>query len=255
MRTVVTGFRLQLVFYRHHPDLLVPLLTSPLYSVVFTMIMRHNDRADLVGPAALAPFYMTLWWFALFSGGWIIQTDRWEDTLQYLVSAPADFSAVVFGRAAGTVVPGVVAFAETWLFARYALHAPVTVRHWPLLVASFAVTLFAMAATAALLAALFVLARNAVTFSNSASFPFYLLGGILVPVVYLPTWLRPVSNGVFLFWSADLLRGVVGVGRLTHPLLGLGMTAGLGVLALVAARLSLRLVLRRLRHTGELSLR
>ncbi|WP_236796410.1 ABC transporter permease [Amycolatopsis sp. GM8] len=255
MRTVATAFRLQLIFYRHHPDLLVPLLTAPLYSVIFTMIIRHNGRTDLLGQSSLAPFYMSLWWFALFSGGWIIQTDRWEDTLQYLVSAPANFSAVVFGRAAATMVPGTVAFAETWLFARYVLDAPVTIRHWPLLIASFALTLFATAATASLLAAVFVLARNAVTFSNAASFPFYLLGGILVPTALLPIWLRPLSDGVFLSWSADLLRGAVKSGPVPHAAQGLLMTALLGVVALIGARLAIAGVLHRVRHTGELSLR
>ncbi|GAA4238651.1 hypothetical protein GCM10022254_55460 [Actinomadura meridiana] len=255
MRTVASGFRLQLVFYRHHPDLLVPLLTAPLYAAVFAMIMRHNDRADLLGQASLAPFYMSLWWFALFSGGWIIQTDRWEDTLQYLVSAPANFSAVVFGRACATVVPGIAAFAETWLFARYVLHAPVTIRHWPVLTASLALTLFATAATATLLAALFVLARNAITFSNAASFPFYVLGGLLVPTVFLPDWVRPLSNGVFLSWSADLLRGSISADPVPHAALGLTMITALGAFALVAARLTIGRVLARVRHTGEMSTR
>jgi ABC-2 type transport system permease protein len=241
-------------FYRHYPDLLVPLLTAPLYGGIFAMVMSYNGRQDLAGAASLAPFYLSLWWFALFSGGWIIQTDRWEGTLEYVVSAPAGFAAVVSGRVAATALPGIVAFAETWLFARYVLHSDVAVRHWGVFLGSFALTLFAMTATALLMAAAFVLARNAVTFSNSASFPFYLLGGILVPVALLPGWLQPLSKGVFLSWSADLLRASIATGPVPHPVLGLVMVALLGVAALIAGTVLLRWILAHVRRSGELAL-
>ncbi|MFI1767336.1 ABC transporter permease [Streptomyces sp. NPDC020800] len=254
MGTLAAGFRLQLRFYRSYPDLLVPLLTAPLYGVVFTLVMRDGHRPDLVGPASLAPFYMSLWWFALFSGGWIIQTDRWEGTLEHLVSAPAAFAAVVLGRISATLLPAGFAFTETWVFARYVLDAPVTIRHWTVFLASFTVTLFAMAATALLMAALFVLARNAVTFSNSASFPFYVLGGILVPVAVLPGWLQPLTRPVFLSWSADLLRAAVAPGPVPHPALGLGAIAVLGAAAGLAGGVVLSHILRRLRTRGELAI-
>ena len=254
MKTLLAGFRLQLRFYRSYPDLLVPLLTAPLYGVIFTVIMRNGGRPDLVGPASLAPFYMSLWWFALFSGGWIIQTDRWEGTLEYAVSAPASFAACILGRITATLMPAGVAFAETWVFARYVLGGQVTIRHWAVFTLSFTLTLYAMAATALLMAAVFVLARNAVTFSNSASFPFYVLGGILVPVALLPGWLQPLSKAVFLSWSADLLRASVSPGPVPHLALGLGAIAALGCAAGLAGCLTLFYLLRRLRTHGELTL-
>ncbi|MER5431217.1 ABC transporter permease [Streptomyces sp. NPDC002588] len=255
MDTVRAGFVLQMRFYRYRPDLLAPLLTSPLYGGIFAMIMRYSGRSDLVGSVSLTPFYMSLWWFALFSGGWIIQTDRWEGTLEYLVSAPADFAAVVFGRVGATVLPGVAAFGETWLLARYVLRGDVAVRHWGVFIGSFTLTLFAMAATALLMAGAFVLARSAVTFSNSASFPFYVLGGILVPVALLPGWLQPLSKAVFLSWSADLLRASIVPGPVPHPVRGMVMIALLGTFTLVAGYTVLRRILQQVRHTGELGLR
>ncbi|MFI0421724.1 ABC transporter permease [Spongiactinospora sp. 9N601] len=252
---VRAGFLLQLRFYRHYPDQLTPLLTAPLYGGIFAMIMSSSGRQDLSGAAALAPFYMALWAFALFSGGWIIQTDRWEGTIEYVVSAPAGFAGVVFGRIGATVLPGILAFAETWLFARYVLHSDVTVHHWGLFIVSFVLTLFATAATALLMAVAFVLARNAVTFSNSASFPFYVLGGILVPVALLPDWMQPLSRTVYLSWSADLLRGAMDAGPVPHPVLGIAMIALLGLCALIAGTAVLRWLLVQVRRTGELGLR
>ena len=48
--------------------------------------------------------------------------------------------------------------------------------------------------------------RNATTFSNSASYPFYVLGGILVPVSVLPHWIQPLSSIVFLVLERRPLR-------------------------------------------------
>jgi ABC-2 type transport system permease protein len=100
---------------------------------------------------------------------------------------------------------------------------------------------------------LLVLARNAVTFSNSASYPFYVLGGILVPVSLLPAWIRPVSSVVFLSWSADLLRATLESGPIANVAYRLGMIAFLGTCGfLVGAALLVR-ILQRVRGNGELA--
>jgi ABC-2 type transport system permease protein len=114
-------------------------------------------------------------------------------------------------------------------------------------------TVFAMAGTAVAFAALFVMTRNAITFANSASFPFYVLGGIFVPVAVLPGWVQPVSKIVFLSWSADLLRSSLRPAHV-HDFWGrLGMVVLLGVLSFALGRVVLFLVLRRMRTTGELA--
>lgn len=255
MRGFRSGFRLQLSFFRNVPDSLIPLLTGPLFSVVFTMVLRHGGRGDLSGYAVIAPFYMSLWWFAVFSGGFVIQTERSERTIEYLVAAPVGFASVVVGRIATMMLAGAAAFAEVWLFGRYVLRADVTIHHPYVFAASVVLTLFAMTTTALFMANLFVLSRTAVTFSNSASYPVYLLGGILVPVALLPGWLRPISDVVFMSWSARLLRGSLTAGPVAGFSADLGMLALLGAAALGVATAFMSRILRNVRRTGELALR
>jgi ABC-2 type transport system permease protein len=102
------------------------------------------------------------------------------------------------------------------------------------------------------MASLFVLARNAVTFSNSASFPFYVLGGILVPVSLLPHWIRPLSSIVFLSWSADLLRAGLRSSPIHDFGYRLGMVGLLGACGLGVGVWAMHVILRRVRGTGEL---
>ena len=97
-----------------------------------------------------------------------------------------------------------------------------------------------------------MLARNAVTFSNSASYPFYMLGGILVPVSVLPYWIRPVSSVVFLSWSADLLRATLRPTPMHDFAFRLGMVALLGACGFAVGAWTMRVILVRVRAYGEL---
>lgn len=255
MRGFRSAFRLQLSFFRNLPNSLIPVLTGPLFALVFTMVLRHGGRGDLSGYAVVAPFYMSLWWFAIFSGGFVIQSERWVGTVDYLLAAPVGFASVVMGRISAMMVVGAAAFAEVWLFGRYVLRADVTIHHPYVFVASLVLTLFAMTTTALLLANLFVLSRTAVTFSNSASYPVYLLGGILVPIELLPGWLQPASDLVFMSWSARLLRDSLTSGPVDGVAGGIGMLALHALAALGLATAVMSRLLRNARRTGELALR
>src|SRR5206468_2583677 len=95
----------------------------------------------------------------------------------------------------------------------YAVFGPAMVGLWAVslglggsLIATLAVTAVAMAGTSAAMAAIFVAARAARRFANALGYPFYILGGLLVPITFLPPWLRPLSWLTYLYWSAGLLR-------------------------------------------------
>jgi ABC-2 type transport system permease protein len=251
MRAFLAGARIQLTFFRAYPDALIPFFTAPMFSVIFQLIFHHAGRTDLTGYAAIAPVFIALWWMALFNSGWTITIERWNGTIELLVAAPSSFAAVIFGRITTTTLAGIVSFGETWVIARL-FGTTVTIEHAWQFVATIVVTLAAMAGTAVAMASLFVLARNAVTFSNSASFPFYVLGGILVPVSLLPHWIRPVSSIVFLSWSADLLRAGLRPAPIHDFAFRLGMVALLGACGLAVGVYAMRVILVRVRASGEL---
>ena len=251
MRAFLTGARMQLTFFRVYPDAMIPFFTAPMFAVIFQLIFKNAGRPDLTGYAAIAPVFIALWWMALFNSGWTITVERWNGTIEMLVAAPASFAAVIFGRITATTLAGVFSFAETWAVARL-FGTSVHIEHVWAFIATVVVTLAAMAGTAVAMASLFVLARNAVTFSNSASFPFYVLGGILVPISVLPHWIRPVSSVVFLSWSADLMRAGLKSAPIHDFAFRLGMVALLGACGLAVGSWAMNVILRRVRGTGEL---
>jgi ABC-2 type transport system permease protein len=253
MRAFAAGFVLESRIIRASPDALIPFFTAPLFTIIFLTIVRHGGRHDLQPDALMAPVLMTLWWFALYHGGMLITGDRWQGMLEWILAAPASLAVVIFGRLAVIMLCGMFGFFEVWAVGRLVFGVSMPFDHPGALAATLLVTMLAMAATAVLIAGLFVLTRNAFTFGNSASFPFYVLGGVFVPVAILPGWIQPVTKVVFMSWSSDLLRASLKPAPIHDEWRRVGMVLLIGAVTFVLGRLVLLYVLKRMRGTGELA--
>ena len=69
MHAFVAGFRLELRIIRAAPEAFIPLVTTPLFALIFLSIVRQSGRLDLQADALMAPVLMTLWWIALQQAG------------------------------------------------------------------------------------------------------------------------------------------------------------------------------------------
>jgi ABC-2 type transport system permease protein len=253
MRGFLAGFRLELHILRAAPDALLPLFTAPLFTIIFLTIVRHGGRQDLEPDALMAPVLMTLWWFALFQGGNLVTGDRWQGILEWVLAAPVGLASVILGRVASIMCLGLFGFFEVWGIGEVMFGVGIPFEHVLELALTLVATIFAMSGTAVAFAGLFVMTRNAYTFTNSASFPFYVLGGVFVPIAILPGWIQPVSSAIFMSWSADLLRASLKPAPIDDFWGRLGMVVLLGLVSFAIGRAVLALVLRRMRVTGELA--
>jgi ABC-2 type transport system permease protein len=251
---LVTGFAFEVRVLRRSFGEMVVLVTAPLMTLVFLAITRHAGRDDLAPYAVLAPALIVLWGTALQISGEIVAREREFGALEALVAAPASFGAVTTGRIAAVTLLSLVGFAESWLAAWLVFGVVVTIWHPVAFTAALVVTGLAMAGTASIMAALFVLARSARAFQNSLNYPFYVLGGVMVPVSLLPGafWLEPVSKAVFLSWSADLLRDALSPAAVPDLLPRLGVVLALGAIGYLLGVVLLRRAVDRLRRTGTM---
>jgi ABC-2 type transport system permease protein len=238
--------------WRDPQDLLV-LLTVPLYTVIFLAIFRNAGRDDLLGFGILAPVLLALWLMSLFISGEIIDRDRWNQTLELVLAAPAPFAVVIVGRIFTVTATSLLAFVEAWLVARLLFGVTINVAHPVVFVVGLGATSLAMSGTALIMSALFVLARGARIFQNSLSYPFYVLGGILVPTTYLPAWLQPLTKLVFLSWAADLLRDTLRGAPVVAVPQRVGMILFLGVAGFVTGWWLLGRMVDRVRALGTIT--
>ncbi|WP_157777811.1 ABC transporter permease [Nocardia terpenica] len=245
------GFQLRLAWKA--PDTIQICATAPLLAVLFLAICDRAGRSDISGYAVVAPTLMSLWLLSLYTAGELISEERALGTLEALVAAPARLGVVVMGRLCAVAAVGPVAFGESWLTAGIVFGRWLPLPHPAMAIACVAVTGLATAGTASILSSLFVLMPSARIVQNTLSYPFYLLGGVLVPLSVFPFWLRPVSRGIFLSWSADLLRDCLGAAPITHALPRLAMIAVLGTGGFGCGLFLLKRVVDRVRRLGTLT--
>jgi ABC-2 type transport system permease protein len=254
IRAFAAGFALQLRVVFNQPDYVMPLVTVPMFTITFLAVVRHAGRDDLTSYALLAPVLIALWALSLFSSGEVIAEDRWEGTLEPAIAAPSSFAAVVLGRIFAVSAIALLAFVEVALAGWLTFGVLIEIHHPFAFALTLAATVFAVSGTAVIMAALFVLSRSPRTFQNSLSFPFYVLGGVLVPVTFLPDWLEPLSRAVFLSWAADSLRASLAPPPVDDLALRVGMILALGAAGFAIGAILLRFILTRARRDGTLAL-
>lgn len=254
LRTFSASAVLQLRILRGSPFELFVLLTVPLQTAGFLAIFRYAGRRDLDFYALIAPALIALWQLALLISGEIIARERDNQSLESLCAAPASLSHVLLGRTAMVTLFSMLAFVESvltgWLF----FGVNVSVGSWPVLIASLFTAAVATVCTAILMSVFFVNSRSPRIFQNALSYPFYVLGGVLVPVALFPDWVQPLSSVVFLAWSADLLRDAVQHPVVAHWLVRNLVVLGLAAAAFILAQVLMALTLKNAREEGKLGL-
>ncbi|HVL05579.1 MAG TPA: ABC transporter permease [Acidimicrobiales bacterium] len=253
MRGLRGAARLQFQIVRADRGYLNEILANPFFAIIFLGIVRAAGRRDLTAYAVVAPVLITLWGMALEISGDIVDSDRGVGILEGVVATPVGFPTVVSGRVLAVTLLSGVAIVETWLVARIGFGVDITVHHPWALLATVVVTGLAAAGTAVIMAGVFVLARTAKTFQNSLNYPIFLLAGVIVPLSFLPGWLRPVGRMLFLSWSADLLRESLAPAAMVDVIPRLGIVLALGAAGLVVGRAVMHVVLTRVRILGTLS--
>lgn len=160
----------------------------------------------------------------------------------------------MFGRVLAVAGLAGLTFLEALLVARIGFGVSLEIRHGALLAAAVAVTLLAMAGTSTAFAGLLVLSREVLLFQNSLTYPFYILGGVLVPLSLLPGWIQPFGRLVFRSWSSDLIRDAIDRPAVPGWPWRLAVIAILGLATLAAGQAVIGRVADRARRTGSVGL-
>jgi ABC-2 type transport system permease protein len=248
-----TAFVVQWRLALHTPNFWMAQSTAPPQTLLFLSVIEAFDRPDLVGHALLAPMLISMWGTAVWTGGGIVQGDRWSGRLELHAAAPTPYGLVVAARVAAVVLLSLLTVPITLITAWATYGVTISVAHPWLLAGVILATALAITATGIIFTSVAILSRVGNTFQNSASYPLLLLGGAFVPLALLPGWVHPLGRAVFLSWSSDLLRDSI-----TAPMVArwpgrLGMVVLLGALGFYAGHRLIRMIMRRVAVTGTLS--
>lgn len=253
-RLIAASMRLQLRLLRRQPFELFTLVTVPLQAIAFIAVLRHAGRPDLDAYGVVAPGLIALWAMALMISGEVIARERDNQSLESLCAAPGRLHQVLIGRVAVVTALSMLGVVLSWLTGFLVFGTSLRIAAPGVMLIALACTGVAAAATALLFSVIFVNSRSPRIFQNAASFPFYLLGGVILPVAAYPEWLQPLSRLVFLSWSADLMRDASTSAVVSGWWWRCAMLLVLAGCAYASARWMLTVTLRRSRQEGRLGL-
>lgn len=172
---------------------------------VTLMARRGGQNLD---PAALALglALVGLWGTTIWQAGFVLRGERWQGTLAPVLSRPASLGVVLAGKAAASTLRSSLFVVPTVVVAAALAGESVPARHPVALLAAALGVLVSASIFGMLVGCLFVLSRSAGRIAEAATYPIFILGGLVVPLSLLPRWLRPLADGVSLHWGAELLH-------------------------------------------------
>lgn len=254
MTDVLGGALLQLRLFRRAPGNLLLFLVIPFFSAIFLSAASFRGTSYLTARPVLAPAIIGLWMVSVVIAEMVVTLERAYGTLEILVAAPAAFALMMLGRVLTVTLFGLLTMAEALAVARLGFGASIAIYHPLAFLLGLLCTAVATAGTATALTAIFLAFRPAEQYVNTLSYPFYILAGVLVPISFLPAWIRPIADVIYLHWSTDLLTA--SMSRPPVSDLGGRLTA-IAVLGCAAFAVGVWMIKRatdRLRTTGKLGL-
>ncbi|MDV9190665.1 ABC transporter permease [Streptomyces sp. SR27] len=251
-RLVLVGVRTHVSYMSRSPiEITFAVLVPLVYATLAVYLFRAAGDPDRLLTASVGAGLMGIWGSVLFGSGGAVQNQRWLGTLESLVVAPTPLALVLLPITLATAVIGTYAMGATLLWGVLLFDVPLDFAHPLLFLLAVPVCVLALGMTGLLLAATFVLLRNANALANPLDTPVWLLSGLLVPVTVLPAWTHPVSWALPTTWGARAVHAATSGGDVVTPMLtALALGAGYAL----AAVLVLGRVERRARAAATLAL-
>ena len=244
---------MQLSLAMRTPNYWMVLISTPPQVILFLSVVDSFDRPDLITNALMAPILMNMWSTSLWTGGSVMRDDRWRGLLEMHAAAPQPYGLVVASRVGAVVLLSLLVVPVTLITAALTYGIDIQVRSPGILLLTLAITALAITGTGIIFSSMTILSRAAVTFQAAASYPFLLLGGVFVPLDLLPAWVQPLGRLVFLSWASDLVRDSVATGAVEDVGLRLGVLTALGVAGFFVGQRLVKVVLYKVRVSGEIS--
>ena len=200
----------------HRMAYIVDVIRWPLYPTFYflTLVLAYQiagrtsvDGFDARGYLLVGTIGVVLWQANLWAGGYAIEWERDQGTINALFLTPASRAAVILGYALGSLTVWIVPNALILAGVAYLVHADANVRDPLAVTASFVSLIVATFALGFAVAGIFVLSRRANLLANFFQSPIYLLSGMLVPISALPASMRLLSAVFPLSAGMEALRG------------------------------------------------
>jgi ABC-2 type transport system permease protein len=232
------------------------MLNATISPVIFATIAYYmfesGARAGSLLYAALGAGMMGIWSSVLFGSGGLIQWQRWQGTLEYMIGTPPRLINVVLPMTIATASIGLYSMASTLLWGWAIFDLPLDFAHPVWFVTALVAAIISLGLLGLILSSTFVLLRNANSLANLLEYPVWLVTGLLISLSLLPGWTRPISWVLAPTWGIKAIREAALGG---DPAPAIAACLLLGLVYLVIGHFTLGYFEVRARRSATLALR
>ncbi len=227
-------------------------IVYPLFfaSAAFFMFRAGDDPKPLLY-ASLGAAVMGIWGATSTAAGAAMARERWQGTLELLVTAPAHFALILLPVTIAMATIGIYSMISTLVWGRLVFGIELEIGDPVAFVLAVPATVVSIGALGFLLAVAFVRFRQAWALGNMLEYPVWLISGFLVPLTLFPGWVRPISWALAPTWGVGAIRGAALGGS---PYADIALALLLGAAYTAAGILLLERALRSARSTASISL-
>lgn len=232
------------------------ILNATISPVIFATIAYYmfesGTRPGSLLYTALGAGMMGIWSSVLFGSGGLIQWQRWQGTLEYMIGTPPRLINVVLPMTIATASIGLYSIASTLLWGWVIFDLPLDFAHPVWFVAALVAAIISLGLLGLILSSTFVLLRNANSLANLLEYPVWLVTGLLISLSLLPGWTRPISWVLAPTWGIKAIREAALGG---DPAPAIAACLLLGLVYLVIGHFTLGYFEVRARRSATLALR
>lgn len=232
LQAFLGSFRLNLLHFFADPQWIIPNIIAPFVLTVVALVLFRNVTGSVALYAILGGGMMGMWGNTLYGSGFAINFDRWNGTLEYVLSTPARLVWIIAGRSAANALLGLTNAILILAIAVFGFRVDLGLADPVLFVLALILTLASLSALGLVFCSAFVLTRSAQVMTNGLEFPLYVASGSMFPIALLPFWSHPISLSLGPSWGIDAMRYAadatyvgLGSGYWLDLLVMLGLTA------------------------------
>ncbi|MEK6276359.1 MAG: ABC transporter permease [Actinomycetota bacterium] len=229
---ILTGVRLHMKQASRNPFDLSGVIVWPiLYASIAYYLLDAKNEPRLLLSASLGAAVMLMWSMVVIASSGALEQQRWQGTLELVVAAPTPLTAVIGPICIAGALVGAYAIGATLIWGALLFDVPVRVEQ-PL---AFAVAIPACALAIGMLglimAATFVLYRASFHLGIAMQYPVWIVSGLLVPISFLPSFVRPLSWVLAPTWGFRAIQEAA-LGGTPWPDIGMCLVLSLVYLAI-----------------------
>jgi ABC-2 type transport system permease protein len=252
VRLLAVGWWLQLKMISRSPFEGVGQIIYPLFfATVAFFVFRAGDSPRTLLYASLGAAVMGMWSATSTTAGAAMQRERWHGTLEALVATPPHFALVLLPITLAMSTVGIYSLAATLAYGHFLFGIDLMIEHPLAFCLAVVGTVLSFGSLGFLFAVMFVRFRAAWALGNLFEYPVWLIGGFLVPLALLPSWVGPIAWVLAPTWGMNAIREAALGGT---PLPDLALCLVLGALYIALGILVLDRVLGAARKRAALSL-